>query len=237
MIIRADTHGSLESLCDAIDQLPQDEIDLQVVRKDVGAVSDADIDYAKDAGALIFTFNVRVPPSLEKKADSTLSATRYRVLKMSPRNSLSLLIFAEEGVSLHSHDVIYKFVEDLASTMSEYLPFEEEKEVIGKAEVSQVFKLNTTGARSIPETVAGCRVQSGVLEKNATYQLERDGEIIHEFESAHSLKRFKEPVERIEKGQECGVALGEKFTDFRSGDILIALTKKKVKRTISTPFS
>eukprot|EP01138_Halocafeteria_seosinensis_P009730 gb/GECG01009941.1/.p1 GENE.gb/GECG01009941.1/~~gb/GECG01009941.1/.p1 ORF type:complete len:955 (+),score=162.03 gb/GECG01009941.1/:1-2865(+) len=212
VIVRADSNGSLESLCDALEQLPQDEVKVQVVRKDVGSLSEADIEYSKDTGALLFTFNVKVPTSLERKAD-------------------------KEGIAIHEHNIIYKFIEDMANTLSDFLPPEEEKEIIGKAEVSQVFKLNTTGAGKTPETVAGCRVQSGVLQRNAMYQLERGGEIIQEFDSALSLRRFKEPVERIEKGQECGVALGEKFTDFQAGDILTAFTKKSVKRSIATPFS
>ena len=75
-IVRADSNGSLESLCDAIEQLPQDEVKVQVVRKDVGSLSEADIEYSKDTGALLFTFNVKVPSSLERKADSTLCLSK-----------------------------------------------------------------------------------------------------------------------------------------------------------------
>ena len=200
LIIKADTDGSAEALSDALNQLNTDEVKLKIIRKGVGSIVENDILLASTSDAIIIGFNVHVDPNAKK-------------------------IVKREGVDIRLYNVIYKVTEDVRAAMEGLLEPIEEENILGIAEVRQVFKVPKFGK------IAGSYITSGVITRSAFARLIREGEVIHD-SKIESLKRFKEDVREVKEGYECGINITG-FNDFRENDIIEAYEIIKVARRLS----
>ncbi|CAM9114227.1 unnamed protein product, partial [Laminaria digitata] len=188
-----------------ITEVPQEEVELSLVRADLGAVTQSDVEAAALAEAPIFAFNVgNVPPEVKAMAQ-------------------------KEGVQIYSHDVIYRFLDDVKTVMSEFLRVEVKETVLGEAKTLQVFE--TTGRNKETVMVAGLNVSSGKLSRAHLFRVVRDDVVVKEGSKAASIRRHKDRVSEVTKDKECGVAL-EDFNDFQEGDMLQCYKLDEIKRQL-----
>ena len=162
-----------------------------------GAVTESDVTLAKVANAIIIAFIVRPVMEAEQEAE-------------------------REEVQIKQYSVIYQAIDDVESAMKGMLDPKFEEELIGTAEIRQIFKISNVG------TVAGCMVLTGKLERNAGVRVIRDDAVIHEGKLS-SLQRYKDDVKEVAKDFECGLQI-EKYNDIKEGDILEAFVMKEIKR-------
>jgi translation initiation factor IF-2 len=130
----------------------------------------------------------------------------------------------QEGVDIRTYSVIYKVTEELRAAMEGMLEPEEVEETIGEAEIKQTFKASRVGR------IAGCLVTQGKVARDAQVRLVRDGTVVWEGRIG-SLRRFKDDVDEVEEGQECGIVL-EGFADVKEGDMLELFRTKKIEKTL-----
>ena len=197
LIVKADVQGSVEALKQSLEKLSDDEVRVKVIHAAAGAVTESDVTLAKVSNAIIIAFNVRPVATAKQEAD-------------------------KDEVQIKQYSVIYNAIEDVEAAMKGMLDPKFEEELIGTAEVRQVFKISNVG------TVAGCMVLSGKIERNAGVRVIRDDVVIHEGKLV-SLKRFKDDVKEVAKDFECGIQI-EKYNDLKEGDIIEAFVMKEIKR-------
>jgi translation initiation factor IF-2 len=130
----------------------------------------------------------------------------------------------QEGIDIRTYSVIYKVTEELRAAMEGMLEPEEVEETIGEAEIKQTFKASRVGR------IAGCLVTQGKVARDAQIRLVRDGTVVWEGRIG-SLRRFKDDVDEVEEGQECGIVL-EGFADVKEGDVLELFRTKKIEKTL-----
>ena len=199
LIIKADVQGSQEALANALLKLSTDEVKVQVVHAAVGAISESDVNLAIASKAVIIGFNVRADAGARKLAE-------------------------HNGVDIRYYNIIYDAVDEVKAAMAGMLAPEQREEVIGLAEVRQVFVASKIG------TVAGSMVTSGVVRRGARFRLLRDNVVIWTGELS-SLKRFKDDVREVKAGFECGLSL-KGYDDIKEGDQLEIFEVKEVARTL-----
>ena len=199
IIIKADQGGPAEALADALAQLTTAEVRVEVVHRGVGAITESDVLLAKAAGAIVLGFHVR--------PDANARTTAER-----------------EGVDVRSYRIIYEAVEDVRAALEGLLKPEEREQVLGDAEVLQLFKVSKVG------TIAGCVVRTGAIQRTAKVRIVRDGTLIYTG-NLGSLKRFKDDVKEVREGLECGIGI-ENFNDLKVGDRIEAFRIEEVKRTL-----
>jgi translation initiation factor IF-2 len=199
IILRADVQGSVQALQDSLEKLSTDEVRLRVMSAGVGGISETDIMLAAASNAIIIGFNVRPSPQATELAD-------------------------KEAVDIRLYSVIYDVLDDVKAAMEGLLEPTRREEILGRAEVREVFNISKVGR------VAGCYVTDGVLRRNAKVRLLRDNIVIYDGRIA-SLKRFKDDVREVVKGYECGVGL-ENFQDIKVGDVLEPYTVEEVARKL-----
>ena len=197
LIVKADVQGSVEALKQSLEKLSNDEVRVKVIHAAAGAVTESDVTLAKVSNAIIIAFNVRPVATAKQEAD-------------------------KDEVQIKQYSVIYNAIEDVEAAMKGMLDPKFEEELIGTAEVRQVFKISNVG------TVAGCMVLSGKIERNAGVRVIRDDVVIHEGKLI-SLKRFKDDVKEVAKDFECGIQI-EKYNDLKESDIIEAFVMKEIKR-------
>ena len=197
LIVKADVQGSVEALKQSLEKLSNDEVRVKVIHCAAGAVTESDVTLAKVSNAIIIAFNVRPVATAKQEAE-------------------------KDEVEIKQYSVIYHAIEDVESAMKGMLDPKYEEELIGTAEVRQVFKISNVG------TIAGCMVLSGKIERNAGVRVIRDDVVIHEGKLI-SLKRFKDDVKEVAKDFECGIQI-EKYNDLKEGDIIEAFVMKEIKR-------
>ena len=197
LIVKADVQGSVEALKQSLEKLSNDEVRVKVIHAAAGAVTESDVTLAKVSNAIIIAFNVRPVATAKQEAD-------------------------KDEVQIKQYSVIYNAIEDVEAAMKGMLDPKFEEELIGTAEVRQVFKISNVG------TVAGCIVLSGKIERNAGVRVIRDDVVIHEGKLV-SLKRFKDDVKEVAKDFECGIQI-EKYNDLKESDIIEAFVMKEIKR-------
>ena len=197
LIVKADVQGSVEALKQSLEKLSNDEVRVKVIHCAAGAVTESDVTLAKVSNAIIIAFNVRPVATAKQEAE-------------------------KDEVEIKQYSVIYHALEDVESAMKGMLDPKYEEELIGTAEVRQVFKISNVG------TIAGCMVLSGKIERNAGVRVIRDDVVIHEGKLV-SLKRFKDDVKEVAKDFECGIQI-EKYNDLKEGDIIEAFVMKEIKR-------
>ena len=197
LIVKADVQGSVEALKQSLEKLSNEEVRVRVIHAAAGAVTESDVTLAKVSNAIIIAFNVRPVATAKQEAD-------------------------KDEVQIKQYSVIYNAIEDVEAAMKGMLDPKFEEELIGTAEVRQVFKITNAGI------VAGCMVLTGKIERHAGVRVIRDDVVIHEGKLS-SLKRYKEDVKEVAKDFECGIQI-EKYDDIKEGDIIEAFNLKEIKR-------
>lgn len=199
LIIKADLQGSQEALASSLLKLSTNEVKVQVVHAAVGGISETDVNLAIASNAIIIGYNVRADANARKLAETNAVQIRY-------------------------YNIIYDAVDDVKAAMGGMLSPEEREEVIGTAEIRNVFTASKIG------TVAGCMITSGKVDRNAKFRLLRDNVVIYTGD-IDSIRRHKDDVKEVSEGFECGIKL-KNYTDFKEGDVLEVFTVKEVARTL-----
>jgi len=189
LVVKSDVQGSLEAIVDALAKLSTDQVRINVVHGGVGAITESDILLASASDAIIIGFNVRPTTKVKDVAD-------------------------HENVDIRFYSIIYKLVDEIKSAMEGLLAPIIRENVLGQAEVREVFSVPKLGA------VAGSHITDGKLVRNAGVRILRDGVVVHTGKII-SLRRFKDDVREVQKGYECGVGL-ENYNDIKVGDVFEA---------------
>ncbi len=197
LVLKADVQGSIEALADALGQIGHDEVKVRIIHSGVGGINESDVMLATASKAIIIGFNVRP-------------------------NAPAAALAEAEGVDIRTYRVIYKVTEDVQAALVGLLKPEVVEEVLGQAEVRQLFKVSRLG------TIAGCYVTRGKITRTASIRVLRDGVVSHDGRIA-SLKRFNEDTREVLEGFECGILL-DGFNDLKEGDTLEAYETKEVAR-------
>jgi translation initiation factor IF-2 len=199
IIIKADVQGSQEALAASLLKLSTDEVKVQLVYAAVGGISESDINLAIASKAVVIGFNTRADAGARKLAEGN-------------------------GIELRYYNIIYDAVDDLKAAMSGMLTPDQKEEVIGMAEIRQVFRISKIGS------IAGCMVTSGIVRRNARLRLLRDNVVVFTGE-LDSLKRFKDDVREVKEGFECGLNL-KGYNDINEGDQIEFFEIKEVARSL-----
>ena len=201
IIIKADVQGSAEVLADSLGKLGDERVKTRIIHTGVGAISEWDVLLASTSNAIIVGFNVRPD-----------------------RNATG--VAEREGVDIRLHSVIYNVTDELKKALAGLLDPTIKEIKLGAAEIRQTFKVPKFG------TAAGCMVTEGVITRagDAQARLMRDGVVVHEGRIG-SLRRFKDDVNEVRGGMECGLAF-ERFADLKLGDVVESFTVEKVVATV-----
>ncbi len=201
VLIKADVQGSVEAIRGALEKLSGDntEVGVKVLDGGVGAISESDVTLAKASQGLIIGFNVRANPQARDLA-------------------------RQGGVDIRYYSVIYNIMDDVKQMLSGLLAPEMRENLLGYAEILQVFNISRVGK------VAGCRVTEGMVRRGARVRLLRDNVVIHEG-SLKTLKRVKEEVKDVKEGYECGMAF-ENYDDIREADRIECFEVEEVAREL-----
>jgi translation initiation factor IF-2 len=200
VLIKADVQGSAEALRDALNKLSTDEVQVKVVASGVGGITASDVQLAAASNAMVLGFNTR--------ADS---GAREMV--------------KETGVDLRYFSIIYEAIDDIKQRMSGLLAPEVKEQIVGTAQVRDVFRSSKFGV------VAGCLILEGAVKRNNPIRVLRDNVVI--FEGAlESLRRFKDDVGEVRAGTECGIGV-KNYQDVRVGDQIECYSRVEVARAIA----
>ena len=199
LVIKADVQGSVEALKQSLTALSNDQIRINVISSGVGGITESDANAALTAKATIIGFNVRADASARKVIEA---------------NALDLRYFS----------IIYDVIDQVKQVASGILGVEIREEIIGTAEVRDVFRSSKFGA------VAGCMVVEGVVKRNKPIRVLRDNAVIFEGE-LESLRRFKENVDEVRNGTECGIGV-KAYNDVKPGDQIECFERIEVQRTL-----
>ncbi len=199
VIIRADVDGSVEALSGALLKLSTEEVQVNIILKAVGAITEGDVLLSSASDAIIIAFNVRPTAKARQLAD-------------------------KEEIDIRTYSVIYDAINDVTDALEGLLSPEIREEIMGTAEVREVFKISKVGA------VAGCYATSGKIYRNEPVRIIREGVVIYD-SNLSSLKRFKDDVKEVAAGFEFG-AMVENYNDIKEGDILESYRKNEVKRRL-----
>jgi len=199
LLVKADVQGSVEALRDALNALSTGEVAVNVVSSGVGGLTESDVTLAAASKARIIAFNVRG------------DAAARTALK-------------EHGVDVRYYSIIYEAIDDIRAVLTGMLAPEVKEQIVGLAEVRNVFRSSKFG------TVAGCMVIDGYVRRNFPIRVLRENVVI--FEGAlESLKRFKDDVNEVRAGTECGIGV-KNYNDVREGDQIECYSRVEVARTL-----
>ena len=199
VIIKSDVHGSAEALRDALMKLSNDEVKVKVLGSGVGGITETDVTLAAASNAFVIGFNVR--------ADA---AARTAI--------------KESGVDVRYYSIIYEAIDDVKAALSGLLAPEIREQILGLAEVKEVFQSPKFG------DVAGCIVSEGVVKRSLPIRVLRENVVIYEGE-LESLRRFKDDVNEVRSGTECGIGV-KNYSDVRPGDQIECFERIEVARTL-----
>ncbi|AJP43755.1 translation initiation factor IF-2 [Alteromonas australica] len=199
IVLKADVQGSVEAIAESLVKLSTAEVKVNIVGSGVGGITETDATLAAASGAIVLGFNVRA------------DASARRVLE------------AEE-IDLRYYSVIYHLIDEVKAAMSGMLAPEFKQEIIGLAEVRDVFKSPKLGA------IAGCMVTEGVVKRSNPIRVLRENVVIYEGE-LESLRRFKDDVQDVRNGMECGIGV-KNYNDVKVGDQIEVFEIVEVKREI-----
>ncbi|MCZ4059421.1 translation initiation factor IF-2 [Pantoea sp. LMR881] len=200
IVLKADVQGSVEAISDSLLKLSTDEVKVKIVGSGVGGITETDATLAAASNAIILGFNVRADASARRVIDA-------------------------ESVDLRYYSVIYNLIDEVKAAMSGMLAPEYKQQIIGLAEVRDVFKSPKFGA------IAGCMVTEGNIKRHNPIRVLRDNVVIYEGE-LESLRRFKDDVNEVRNGMECGIGV-KNYNDVRTGDMIEVFEVIEVKRTIA----
>ncbi|WP_341255779.1 translation initiation factor IF-2, partial [uncultured Pseudoalteromonas sp.] len=199
VVLKADVQGSIEAISDSLTKLSTDEVKVKIVGSGVGGITETDATLAAASNAIVVGFNVRADASARKVIES-------------------------ENLDLRYYSVIYSLIDEVKQAMSGMLAPEFKQEIIGLAQVRDVFKSPKIGA------IAGCMVTEGVIKRSAPIRVLRENVVIYEGE-LESLRRFKDDVADVRNGMECGIGV-KNYNDVRVGDQIEVFETVEIQRTL-----
>jgi translation initiation factor IF-2 len=194
VVVKADMQGSVEAIVEALRKIESDKVSLEIIHSDVGTISENDVALASASNAVILGFHARVDSTAAEKAK-------------------------HEGVQIKLYAIIYELIDQVKEAMAGLLEPDVKENVIGSAEVRQIFEL------SKGTSVAGCMVANGRIVKGKV-RVRRRKDVIYEG-IAQSLRRFQDEVNEVRAGMECGICI-EGYSDFQVGDAIESYTIEKV---------
>ncbi|RJS92712.1 translation initiation factor IF-2 [Salinisphaera sp. Q1T1-3] len=201
LLVKGDVQGSVEALVESLRKIPAQEVKIRIVSSGVGGISESDVELALASQAIIIGFNVRA----DNKARKAVS---------------------ESGVDVRYYSVIYEAIEDVTNAVNGLLGTELREEIIGLAEVRDVFRSSKLGA------IAGCVVADGAVVRGQPIRVLRDNVVIYEGE-LESLRRHRDDVNRVPAGTECGIGV-KNYNDIKPGDQIEVYERTEVQRTVDT---
>ena len=199
LVLKADVQGSVEAIRDSLVKLSTDEVKVSIIGSGVGGITETDVTLASASKAIILGFNVRADASAKKIAES-------------------------ENVEIRYYSVIYDLIDEVKKAMSGMLAPEFRQEIVGIAEVRQVFRSPKFGA------VAGCMVTEGTVKRLNPIRVLRENIVIYEGQ-LESLRRFKDDVSEVKQGYECGIAV-KNYNDVQVGDQIEVYETVEIKREL-----
>jgi translation initiation factor IF-2 len=199
LVLKTDVQGSLEALRSSLIDLSNDEVEVKVVYGGVGGINEGDVNLALASGAILMGFNVRA------------DATSRRMIE-------------ERGVDLHYYSIIYEAIDEVKKSISGMLAPEIKEQIVGLAQVREVFKSPKLGA------IAGCMVIDGFVKRNLPIRVLRENVVIYEGQ-LESLRRFKDDIAEVKMGMECGIGV-KNYNDVRAGDQIEVFERIEVKREL-----
>ncbi len=199
LLIRADVQGSVEALKDSLTRLGNEEVTVNIVASGVGAITGSDASLAHASGAILLGFNVRADNSARK-------------------------VIQENDLDLHYYSIIYEAIDEVKAAITGMLGTEIKEQIVGLAEVKDVFRSSRLGA------IAGCLVIEGHVKSANPIRVLRDNVVIFEGE-LESLRRFKDDVGEVQSGTECGIGV-KMYNDIKPGDQIECFERIEVARTL-----
>jgi len=201
ILLKADVQGTLHAISDSLTKLAadNDEVDVRIIGSGVGGINETDISLAAASDAIVIGFNVRADAAARRAA-------------------------AERGVELNYYSIIYELIDEVKNALVGMLAPQFREQIIGLAEVKDVFRSQQLGA------VAGSIVTEGVVKRNAPIRVLRDNVVIYEGE-LESLRRFKDDVQEVKSGTECGIAV-KNYNDVKVGDQIEVYERVEQERTL-----
>ncbi len=199
IVLKADVNGSAEALRDTLISLSSNEVKVVVVSSGVGGINETDVNLALASQAIIIGFNVRA------------DATARRLI-------------AKEEVDVHYHSIIFEAIDEIKRAISGMLSPDIKEEIIGLAEVRDVFRSAKIGA------IAGCMILEGTVKRHNPIRVLRDNVVIFEGE-LESLRRFKDDVNEVRHGMECGIGV-KNYNDVKVGDQIEVFERIEVSRSL-----
>lgn len=198
VVLKADVRGSLEAISASLQEMGNDEVEVRIVGDGVGGITENDVNLALTSGAIILGFNVRADSSARKLAE-------------------------RESVEIRYYSIIYQLIDEVKSALSGMLDPERVEDIVGIADVREVFRSPKFGQ------VAGCMVIEGTVYRNKPIRVLRDNVVIFEGE-LESLRRYKDDVSEVRNGTECGI--GVKNYDVKVGDQIEVFEVREVAREL-----
>ena len=198
ILIKADVQGSVEALSESLEKLSNEEMKVKIVASGIGGITESDVNLAIASKAIIIGFNVRADTGARKLVEN-------------------------EGVDLRYYSVIYDVLADVKQAVIGMLAPEQREQIIGLAEVRDVFRSPKLGA------IAGCMVINGIVKRNRAIRVLRDNVVIYEGE-LESLRRFRDDVNEVRNGMECGIGV-KNYNDVKVGDQIEVFEIVEVART------
>lgn len=199
IVLKSDVQGSLEAISDSLTKLSTEEVKVNIIGSGVGGITETDASLASASNAIVVGFNVRADASAKR-------------------------LIEQEAVDLRYYSVIYDLIDEVKAAMGGMLAPEFKQQIIGLAEVRDVFKSPKIGA------IAGCMVTEGVVKRSAPIRVLRDNVVIFEGE-LDSLRRFKDDVQEVRNGMECGIGV-KNYNDVKVGDQIEVFETVQVERSL-----
>lgn len=199
LMIKSDVQGSAEAIAEALRKIPSQEVKINVLSSTIGGINESDIDLAMASKAIIIGFNVRADGGARKRIQDT-------------------------GVDVRYYSIIYEIIDDVSDAVSGLLGTETREQIVGIAQVRDVFRSSKLG------NIAGCLVIEGSVQKSLPIRVLRNQTVIYEG-VLESLRRFKDDVQKVEAGTECGIGVKD-YNDVKVGDQIECFQRIEVRRSV-----
>jgi translation initiation factor IF-2 len=199
LMIKSDVQGSAEAIAEALRKIPSQEVKVNVLSATIGGINESDVDLALASKAIIIGFNVRADSAARKHIQDT-------------------------GIDVRYYSIIYEIIDDVTDAISGLLGTEIREQIVGIAQVRDVFRSSKFGA------IAGCLVIDGTVQKSLPIRVLRNNAVIYEG-VLESLRRFKDDVAKVESGTECGIGVKD-YNDVKAGDQIECFQRIEVRRKV-----
>ncbi len=199
LVVKTDVRGSLEAISSALNDFATDEVAVDIVASGVGGITESDINLAITTGAIVLGFNVRAGGAAKALAE-------------------------KESIELRYYSIIYNLLDEVKLALSGMLDPETKEDIVGIAEVRDVFRSPKFGA------IAGCMVVEGSVFRNKPIRVLRDDVVIYQGE-LESLRRFKDEASEVRNGMECGIGVKD-YNDVKAGDLIEVYDVTEVRRSL-----